>query len=137
VRDEAKLLADYGDCGKPVCCNTHLREMPPVSMKMAKLQKSTLDPTKISGRCGRLKCCLRYEYDIYRELERMLPPPGAEVMTHMGPGRVVSQEIIALKVVVEFEDRRRVTIDPAECEILSQPRRRDAAEPDGDLDDPS
>lgn len=59
VRDEAKLLADYGDCGKPVCCNTHLSAMPPVSMKMAKLQKATLDPTKISGRCGRLKCCLR------------------------------------------------------------------------------
>ncbi|HVJ86744.1 MAG TPA: regulatory iron-sulfur-containing complex subunit RicT, partial [Caulifigura sp.] len=65
IRDEAKLLADYGDCGKPVCCNTHLREMPPVSMKMAKLQKASLDPNKISGRCGRLKCCLRYEYDVY------------------------------------------------------------------------
>src|SRR5262249_50986719 len=60
VRDEAKLLADYGDCGKPVCCNTHMVVMPPVSMRMAKLQKSTLDPTKISGRCGRLKCCLRF-----------------------------------------------------------------------------
>ncbi|MFN9720766.1 MAG: stage 0 sporulation family protein, partial [Planctomycetota bacterium] len=56
IRDEARLLADYGDCGKPVCCNTHLQEMPPVSMKMAKLQKATLDPNKISGRCGRLKC---------------------------------------------------------------------------------
>ena len=65
VRDEAKLLADYGDCGCPVCCNTHLVEMPPVSMRMAKLQKATLDPTKISGRCGRLKCCLRYEYENY------------------------------------------------------------------------
>ena len=65
VRDEAKLLADYGDCGCPVCCNTHLVEMPPVSMRMAKLQKATLDPTKISGRCGRLKCCLRYEYETY------------------------------------------------------------------------
>ena len=63
VRDEAKLLADYGDCGKPVCCNTHLTAMPPVSMRMAKIQKSTLDPTKISGRCGRLKCCLRYEFE--------------------------------------------------------------------------
>ena len=73
VRDEAKLLADYGDCGKPVCCNTHLSEMPPVSMKMAKLQKATLDPTKISGRCGRLKCCLRYEYDTYEELQQDLP----------------------------------------------------------------
>ena len=73
VRDEAKLLADYGDCGKPVCCNTHLTAMPPVSMKMAKLQKTTLDPAKISGRCGRLKCCLRYEFDTYRALERQLP----------------------------------------------------------------
>jgi cell fate regulator YaaT (PSP1 superfamily) len=53
VRDEAKLLADYGDCGKPVCCNTHMTTMPPVSMRMAKVQKSTLDPSKISGRCGR------------------------------------------------------------------------------------
>ena len=70
VRDEAKLLADYGDCGKPVCCNTHLSSMPPVSMKMAKLQKATLDPTKISGRCGRLKCCLRYEYDTYVDMQK-------------------------------------------------------------------
>ncbi len=69
VRDEAKLLADYGDCGCPVCCNTHLVEMPPVSMRMAKLQKATLDPTKISGRCGRLKCCLRYEFEMYEQQE--------------------------------------------------------------------
>lgn len=75
VRDEAKLLADYGDCGCPVCCNTHLIEMPPVSMRMAKLQKATLDPTKISGRCGRLKCCLRYEYENYER-------PGAAEKTN-------------------------------------------------------
>lgn len=74
VRDEAKLLADYGDCGVPVCCNTHLIQMPPVSMKMAKMQKATLDPNKISGRCGRLKCCLRYEYDLYERKELPLAP---------------------------------------------------------------
>ncbi len=88
VRDEAKLLADYGDCGKPVCCNTHLTAMPPVSMKMAKLQKTTLDPAKISGRCGRLKCCLRYEFDTYREYERKLPSVGSQVVTSKGRGRV-------------------------------------------------
>ncbi len=79
VRDEAKLLADYGDCGIPVCCNTHLVVMPPVSMKMAKLQKATLDPTKISGRCGRLKCCLRYEFETYEQAQRESPaePPPA------------------------------------------------------------
>ena len=80
VRDEAKLLADYGDCGCPVCCNTHLVQMPPVSMKMAKLQKATLDPTKISGRCGRLKCCLRYEYETYEQM-REQPPADARGST--------------------------------------------------------
>src|SRR6185436_16058221 len=92
VRDEAKLLADYGDCGKPVCCNTHLREMPPVSMKMAKMQKATLDPAKISGRCGRLKCCLRYEYDTYEQYRRELPRIGAVIVTRVGQAKVIGQE---------------------------------------------
>src|SRR5205085_12563652 len=104
VRDEAKLLADYGDCGKPVCCNTHLSEMPPVSMKMAKVQKATRDPTKISGRCGRLKCCLRYEYDTYEELQKQLPPLGAGIVTSQGRGRVLAHEILASQVLVEMED---------------------------------
>lgn len=110
VRDEAKLLADYGDCGKPVCCNTHLSRMPPVSMRMAKVQKTTLDPSKISGRCGRLKCCLRYEFDTYQALERELPTVGSKVITERGPGRVLALEILARKVVVEFEDRRRIVV---------------------------
>jgi cell fate regulator YaaT (PSP1 superfamily) len=111
IRDEAKLLADYGDCGKPVCCNTHLREMPPVSMKMAKLQKATLDPTKISGRCGRLKCCLRYEYDVYEEHRRELPGVGKFVVTKAGKGRVLAQELLARKILVSYEDDRRVLVD--------------------------
>ncbi len=114
VRDEAKLLADFGDCGKPVCCNTHLREMPPVSMKMAKLQKATLDPNKISGRCGRLKCCLRYEYDTYEDYKRELPNVGSTVVTKAGQGRVFAQEILAKKVLVDFEGGRRMIVDLAE-----------------------
>lgn len=114
VRDEAKLLADYGDCGKPVCCNTHLREMPPVSMKMAKLQKATLDPTKISGRCGRLKCCLRYEYDTYEEYRRELPNVGAVVVTRQGQGKVIGQEILARKLLVQYEDSRQILADLAD-----------------------
>jgi cell fate regulator YaaT (PSP1 superfamily) len=124
VRDEAKLLADYGDCGKPVCCNTHLSRMPPVSMRMAKIQKTTLDPSKISGRCGRLKCCLRYEFDTYQALERELPGVGSRVVTRQGQGRILALEILARKAVVELEDRRRIII--AEDEILgvekSKPR---------------
>jgi cell fate regulator YaaT (PSP1 superfamily) len=118
VRDEAKLLADYGDCGKPVCCNTHMAVMPPVSMRMAKLQKSTLDPSKISGRCGRLKCCLRFEQDVYEEFQRELPPAGARVVTGKGQGRVLAQEILARKVLVEFEDGRRLVV--AASEILTR-----------------
>lgn len=124
VRDEAKLLADYGDCGKPVCCNTHLSEMPPVSMKMAKLQKATLDPTKISGRCGRLKCCLRYEYDTYEELQKDMPPVGAEVLTRDGRMRVLAQEILSSQLLVEAEDRRRVLINASDVLSVTPSGRR-------------
>ncbi|TWT46714.1 PSP1 domain-containing protein [Botrimarina hoheduenensis] len=125
VRDEAKLLADYGDCGKPVCCNTHLSEMPPVSMKMAKLQKATLDPTKISGRCGRLKCCLRYEYDTYQELRRELPPVGRQVLTRDGQAKVLSQEILTGELLVETAEGRRVVINAAD--VLSVLAKSDRA----------
>jgi cell fate regulator YaaT (PSP1 superfamily) len=126
VRDEAKLLADYGDCGKPVCCNTHLSEMPPVSMRMAKLQKATLDPTKISGRCGRLKCCLRYEYDTYEDLQRELPPIGADIITSTGRGRVLAQEILAQQLLVQMEDNRRLLMPASDVlSVLKRPRNSD------------
>ncbi len=138
VRDEAKLLADYGDCGKPVCCNTHLTKMPPVSMKMAKVQKTTLDPSKISGRCGRLKCCLRYEYDTYRALESTLPPVGSTVTTAAGRGRIVGHEILAQKVVVEYEDRRRVILGREALLLIEPPLGRrggSSSTNDHDFDD--
>ncbi len=118
VRDEAKLLADYGDCGKPVCCNTHMVTMPPVSMRMAKLQKSTLDPSKISGRCGRLKCCLRFEQDVYEEFQEALPPVGSRILTQKGQGRVLAQEVLARRLLVEFEDGRRLPV--AAGEVLTR-----------------
>ena len=134
VRDEAKLLADYGDCGKPVCCNTHLSRMPPVSMKMAKIQKTTLDPAKISGRCGRLKCCLRYEYDTYRvDGARRCRRWVRSVVTAKGQGRVVAQEILAQKLVVEFEDHRRIIVGRDDILSAEPPKGRKAARPD--LDD--
>ena len=125
VRDEAKLLADYGDCGKAVCCNTHLIQMPPVSMKMAKLQKATLDPTKISGRCGRLKCCLRYEYDTYIELTSLLPSPGARVNTPDGKGVVIGQEILNEALQVELEGGKIKQFKFTELELLSRGRDYD------------
>ena len=110
IRDEAKLLADYGDCGQPICCATHLSKMPPVSMKMAKMQKATLDPTKISGRCGRLKCCLRYEFDTYEELAADLPPVGSEILTREGSGLVLAHDILSQQLMIKTEDKRRILI---------------------------
>ena len=137
IRDEAKLLADFGDCGKPVCCNTHLVRMPPVSMKMAKLQKATLDPNKISGRCGRLKCCLRYEYDTYEEHRQSLPRVGADIVTANGRCRVIGQELLSRQLLVSMEDNRRAMIHADEVlSVLGGSKQRRQAElPDG-LDEP-
>ncbi|MEM9585990.1 MAG: regulatory iron-sulfur-containing complex subunit RicT [Planctomycetota bacterium] len=117
VRDEAKLLADYGDCGRPVCCANHLIKMPPVSMRMAKVQKATLDPNKISGRCGRLKCCLRYEFETYEELVSQLPTVGSEILTREGNAKVLGQDILSQQLMIQTEDRRRILI-PAD-EVVS------------------
>jgi len=130
VRDEAKLLADFGDCGKEVCCNNHLVQMPPVSMRMAKLQKATLDPAKISGRCGRLKCCLRYEYDTYNRMQKEMPPLGARVLTPEGEAKVIGHEILSGQVLVVTEDRRRLLVDTKDAQRLSRKPR--PAEPDTD-----
>jgi cell fate regulator YaaT (PSP1 superfamily) len=85
-------------------------EMPPVSMKMARMQKASLDPTKISGRCGRLKCCLRFEQDVYDLHQKELPEPGTLITTEKGKGRVLAQEILSRRLLVEFEDGRRISI---------------------------
>ncbi|MGL4593137.1 MAG: PSP1 domain-containing protein [Thermoguttaceae bacterium] len=121
VRDETKLLADFGDCGKEVCCNWYLTEIPPVSMKMAKLQKATLDPSKISGRCGRLKCCLRYEYDHYMESQKQLPHIGHFVRTLEGDGKVVGHDILANLVYVDITEVGRKLICPKMLQILDVP----------------
>jgi len=83
-------------------------------MKMAKLQKATLDPTKISGRCGRLKCCLRYEFDTYESIQKQLPRVGAHIVTRDGKGKVLNQQIISEQLLVEMEDHRRVVIDASD-----------------------
>jgi cell fate regulator YaaT (PSP1 superfamily) len=125
VRDEAKLLADFGDCGKSVCCNSHLVQMPPVSMKMAKLQKATLDPTKISGRCGRLKCCLRYEYETYERIQKELPPLGSPVITPEGRAKVIGHEILTGQLQVVTEDRRRILVDLQEATPVPNEKQKE------------
>lgn len=102
VRDESKTLGSVGMCGRNLCCSQFLGEFVPVSIKMAKEQGLSLNPTKISGACGRLMCCLKYEQDTYEELIRQSPRYGAVVMTPDGKGTVTNVELLRGKVKVRF-----------------------------------
>jgi len=110
VRDEARLLADFDHCGREICCRAFIRDLQPVTMKMAKAQKATLDPSKISGRCGRLMCCLRYEDRVYEELKKKLPRKGAVVITKGGKAEVIDYDIISQTLRVETEEGRIVKV---------------------------
>lgn len=102
VRDEAKMLGGIGSCGKSLCCSTWLSDFEPVSIKMAKVQNLSLNPTKISGICGRLMCCLKYENDVYMELRKGMPDNGEKVKTRDGMGKVVDTNILESKVKVRL-----------------------------------
>lgn len=103
VRDEAKMIGGLGPCGRPICCRTFLGDFQPVSIKMAKEQSLSLNPIKISGVCGRLMCCLKYEQDTYDEARKRIPKEGKEVMTPDGPGIVNEVRIIAETVRVRMK----------------------------------
>jgi cell fate regulator YaaT (PSP1 superfamily) len=104
ARDETKLIGGVGPCGRELCCSTWLREFQAVSVKMAKEQGLSLNPSKLSGMCGRLKCCLRYEYDTYLELRRGLPRVGAVVTSVKGDGEVVRQNVLKQTALVRRAD---------------------------------
>ena len=115
-RDEARLMSDYETCGQECCCSRFMRMLKPVNMRMAKLQKATLDPSKISGYCGRLKCCLRFEDETYRELRERLPKRGVRMKTPEGMGTVVDGHILSQLVVFMMDDGRQVAIPLEELE---------------------
>ncbi len=102
VRDEAKMVGGIGTCGKGLCCHTWLPEFEPVSIKMAKVQNLSLNPTKISGICGRLMCCLKYENDIYYELRKGMPEVGERIKTEDGIGIVQESNILENKIKVRL-----------------------------------
>jgi cell fate regulator YaaT (PSP1 superfamily) len=107
-RDEAKMLGGYGRCGREFCCCGFLTEFAPVSIKMAKTQDLPLNPLKISGVCGRLLCCLGYEYDLYKEFRTHIPKNGTKVDTKNGVGVVSGANILAQTVFVSYETGARV-----------------------------
>ncbi|OHB63007.1 MAG: hypothetical protein A2Y77_10655 [Planctomycetes bacterium RBG_13_62_9] len=123
-RDEAKLLGDVESCGQVCCCIRFLQLLKPVNMRMAKMQKATLDPSKISGYCGRLKCCLRYEDQTYTDLKKNLPKKNTWVKTSKGEGKVIDGHILTQLVVVEHENGEHAAYPLDEITILPYPSPR-------------
>ncbi len=131
ARDEARLVADYERCGLQCCCQRFIKNLKPVSMRMAKTQKATLDPSKISGRCGRLMCCLRFEDATYDELRKKLPKKNTYVQTDRLVGRVLDTQILTQLVrlalpdgsqtVIANEDILQYDVSPSETPPLPGP----------------
>ncbi|HQN19419.1 MAG TPA: stage 0 sporulation family protein [Syntrophobacteraceae bacterium] len=108
IRNQAKMVGGLGGCGRPLCCASFLRNFHAVSIKMAKEQNLSLNPTKISGACGRLMCCLQYEHETYRELKRDMPKLGKKIEIPEGRGKVVRQNVLQRTVTVQLEDGREI-----------------------------
>ena len=127
VRDETKIVGGIGICGRPLCCHTHLADFAPVSIKMAKEQNLSLNPTKISGVCGRLMCCLKNEEEAYEELNSKLPNPGDTVTTVDGlKGEVQSVSVLKqiVRVVVTLENDEKEARDYKVEELRFKPKKR-------------
>ncbi|MBR0483710.1 MAG: stage 0 sporulation family protein [Oscillospiraceae bacterium] len=120
VRDEAKMFGGLGVCGREFCCRGYLGDFQPVSIKMAKEQGLSLNPTKISGTCGRLMCCLKHEQEAYEDLQKITPRIGSFVKTSHGKGRVEDANLITgkLRIRPENPDDVPYTVDRSEVEIL-------------------
>lgn len=131
VRDESKMLGGLGICGRPFCCSSFLGEFQPVSIKMAKEQGLSLNPTKISGACGRLMCCLKYEQNAYEYLLKITPKPGAIVETSDGAGTVVDFSLLTGKLKVQLHnnpDAQPRVFDRKEVKLVKDAKIRVAKE---------
>jgi len=110
VRNRAKMCGGYGRCGQSLCCCTFVNDFEPISVRMAKEQGLMLNPSKISGLCGRLMCCLAFEHETYCDLKRRLPECGETVQTRSGQGKVVRQNILKESVTVQFDEASAVDV---------------------------
>lgn len=121
-RDAAKVLGGCGPCGRELCCSTHLTAMPPVTLKNAKDQGLSLTPSKISGACGRLMCCLRYEVEFYRDQSMKLPRVGDPVDSPQGPGEVLDVNMVSEKCAIRLGDGRVLHLPAEELRRLREER---------------
>jgi len=128
VRDESKMVGGLGPCGRPACCSAFLGDFQPVSIKMAKEQNLSLSPTKISGLCGRLMCCLNYEHEYYEEMSRILPRVGSEVKTAEGKDTVLDtnalKQTVRVKINLEGDDFDVKEFPVGELTVLRHGKRK-------------
>lgn len=124
VRDEAKAITGFGVCGEPLCCSTFLDVFTPVTIRMAKDQGLALNPSKISGVCGRLMCCLQYEHEIYKELVKNIPKYGSTIETPDGPGKVLKNNILDQMVSVLLEDESIMNYPLRDIRKYSRPDKQ-------------
>ena len=118
VRDESSIMDGTGICGKPFCCSSYLRKFESINVKLAKDQGMPIAPSKISGTCGRLLCCLTYEYENYIEAAKGMPPVGSTVMTSSGLGKVCYIQFLNNSVAVKFEDGKIKEFEKTEIEMV-------------------
>lgn len=118
VRDEAGMAGGLGTCGRVLCCASWLHGFESVNVKMAKTQQISLNPVTIGGACGRLKCCLRYEFDCYRDLAQKMPREGSIVRCATGQGMVLARDILGQRLQIRLEDDRVVVAPMGEIEVL-------------------
>lgn len=123
VRDEAKSIGGLGPCGRKLCCSTWLGDFQPVSIKMAKDQSLSLNPTKISGICGRLFCCLKYEHDVYAEAIDAMPVVGALVKVDESKGKIIEVNPLLEQVRIEFNDKTIKVCHKDEVKVLHEPKK--------------
>ena len=134
VRDEAKSRGGLGPCGRSLCCSSWLGDFQPVSIKMAKDQSLSLNPTKISGICGRLFCCLKYEHDVYVEAIEKVPPVGAIVKVDGNKGKVIETNPLLEQAKIEFNDKTIKICMKDEIKVLQAPKKCDGCCGKKDLD---
>lgn len=126
VRDAARLVGGMGCCGRNLCCQVMLKDFDAVSVKMAKAQRLALNPATIGGVCGRLKCCLKFEFDIYRRQGENLPRDGARVQCPEGRGWVADKDVLRQRIKVRLEDGRILEFDPSAVSPLTEARSEES-----------
>jgi cell fate regulator YaaT (PSP1 superfamily) len=132
VRHQAKMVGGLGGCGRELCCSAFLNKFDPVSIKMAKKQSLSLNPTKISGMCGRLMCCLSYEYDFYNKVSKNVPKIGKNIQTEKGSGKVIRNNVLKESVTIQLDSEEEIDVMYGEI-IMDNGHVEEEEEPDTEI----